>query len=253
MDLTAKLLKVYLVDKQLRGLQSRLRAAERFHTDQSTQLEQLDTKKGSLEGQLRQITAVVADNEGEMKRLDQKMATIREQMNSAQTNKEYKAFLTEMNTFKAERDRLETAALEQMTKAEELRKQVAELTGQREQREQVQKVAAGEKTQRADEIKDRVEELKRQRQAAAAEVPPDTLAKLELLLRQRGDDAMAPIEIQDRKRHEYTCGSCMMSLPVESVSGLLSTGKLTFCVSCQCILYLDEESAKAMQPQASKR
>lgn len=253
MDLTAKLLKVYLVDKQLRGLQSRLRAAERFHTDQSTQLQQIDTKKGSLESQLRQMQAVIADNEGEMKRLDERMATIREQMNTAQTNKEYKAFLTEMNTFKAERDRLETSALEQLTKAEELKKQVTELSGQREEREQVQKVAAGEKTQRADEIKDRVEELKNQRKLATADVPPDVLAKLELLIKQRGDEAMAPIEVQDRKRHEYTCGSCMMSLPVESVSGLMSSGKLTFCVSCQCILYLDEEAAKAMQPAASKR
>ncbi len=253
MDLTSKLLRVFLVEKQLRGLQTRLRSAERFHSDQSAQLQQLDTKRTSLESQLRQITAVAADQEGEVKRLDEKMAVIREQMNSAQTNKEYKAFLTEMNTYKAERDRLETGALEQMAKAEELRKQVAELAAQRGEREQVQKVAAGEKTQRADEIKDRVEELKAQRKAAAAEVPPDALKKLELLIKQRGDEAMAPIEVQDRKRHEYTCGSCMMSLPVESVSGLMSSGKLTFCVSCQCILYLDEEAAKAMQPAASKR
>ncbi len=181
------------------------------------------------------------------------MATIRTQMDSAQTNKEYKAFLTEVNTFKADRDRLETAALELMAKADELKKQIAELSGKRGEREQVRKVAAGEREQRFKEIEVRVNELKAERIKLAADVPADTLTMYQRLIDQRGDEAMGPIEIQDRKRHEYTCGVCMMALPIDSVSGLLSSGKLTRCKSCECILYLEEATVKAMQPASSKR
>jgi predicted nucleic acid-binding Zn-ribbon protein len=187
-----------------------------------------------------------------MARLDAKMATIRKQMDEAQTNKEYKAFLTEINTFKADRDGLETKALELLTKSDELKKQVAELDGKRSERQQVQKVAAGERDQRFKEIETRLNELKAERAKLAAEVPSDVMSVFQRLIDQRGDEAMGPVEIADRKRHEYHCGVCMMALPVDVVSGLMSSGNLTLCKSCQCILYLDEEGKKAMQPGGSK-
>jgi predicted nucleic acid-binding Zn-ribbon protein len=250
MDVTAKLLRVFNVDKQLRGLQSRLGSAERFLGEQTKEIEGLDSKRSTLDAQLKTNAAQAADFEGEMARLDAKMATIRKQMDAAQTNKEYKAFLTEINTFKADRDGLETKALELMTKSDELKKQAAELDGKRSERQQVQKVAAGERDQRFKEIETRLNELKAERAKLAAEVPADVMSVFQRLVDQRGDEAMGPIEVADRKRHEYHCGVCMMALPVDVVSLLMSSGKLTLCKSCQCILYLDEEAKKAMEPSS---
>src|ERR1051325_473273 len=252
MDVTAKLVRVFSVDKQLRGLQSRLGSAERFLSEQTKEIEGLDSKRSSLESQLKSNTAQAADYEGEMARLDAKMATIRKQMDEAQTNKEYKAFLTEVNTFKADRDGLETKALELMTKSDELKKQLAELTGKRGEREQVQRVAAGERDQRFKEIETRLTELKAERAKLASEVPGDVMTMFERLINQRGDEAMGPVEVADRKRHEYHCGVCMMALPVDVVSGLLSSGKLTLRRSCPCILYCDEEAKKALDPGTAK-
>jgi predicted nucleic acid-binding Zn-ribbon protein len=253
MDVTAKLLRVFLVDKQLRGLKSRLAAAEKFLGSQNKELDGINSTRHTLETQLRGLQAQIADHEGEMKRLDARMATIRGQMDQAQTNKEYKAFLTEMNTFKTDRDKLETAALEFMAKADELRKQVAELESKSKERSQVRDVAATERDQRSSEIADRLKELTAERVKLAAEVPADIMVMYQRLLDQRGDDAMASVEVQDRKRHEFTCGACMMTVPVDSVSGLMSGGKLTTCKSCQCLLYMDQEAVKAMQPVGSKR
>ncbi len=253
MNVTSKLLSVFKVDKQFRGLRSRLSAAEKFLAEQTRQIEQIDAKKTSLDAQLRQLTGAGANFEGEMKRLDARMATIREQMNSAQTNKEYKAFLTEVNTLKAERDRQETSALEQMSKAEEIRRQIDELIKSRAERERVQSVATGERDARAAEIKDRLADLERQRESLAREIPKETLVVFERLVQTRGDEAMAHIEEVDRRRHEYHCGACMMALPIESVNGLLVSGKLTRCASCQCILYIEEELSKSMREPAGKR
>lgn len=255
MDVTAKLVRVFQVDKQLRGLQSRLKQAETFLAAQNRDLGVIDSKRATLEGQLKLYTAQAADLEGEMARLDAKMATLRKQMENAQTNKEYKAFLTEINTFKADRDAVETKALEAMGRCDEIRKQVAELQAQRGEREQVQKVAASDRDARFKEIESRVNELKAERATLSKEVPSDVMGMFERLVSQRGDEAMGPVEVQDHKRHEYTCGVCMMTIPVDSVSGLLSSGKLTRCKSCECILYLDEDARKAMQPRekVSKR
>jgi uncharacterized protein len=256
MDVTAKLLRVFQVDKQLRGLQQRLSQAETFLNAQNKELATIDGQRGAIEAQLKVNTAQAADLEGEMARLDARMTTIRTQMESAQTNKEYKAFLTEINTFKADRDGLETKALEIMSKSDELKKQLAELDGRRSERQQVQKVAAGERDARFKEIETRLNELKAERVKLAAEVPQDVMQMFDRLVQQRGDDAMGPVEVQDRKRHEYTCGVCMMSIPIDGVSGLMSSGRLTRCKSCECILYLDEEAKKAMTAPtkaASKR
>lgn len=248
MDVTAKLLQVYQVDKQLRGLRSRLTGAEKFLSDQDKGLTQIEARKRDLETQLKQHQVSAADAEGEVKRLDVKLATLRKQMETAQSNKEYKAFLTELNTFKADRDRFETVALEVMAKVDDLKRQLAELVGQRDEREKVRKVAASDRDARHGEIADRLKELSEQRAKLIGEVPADVMLMFQRLIDTRGDDAMASIEIVDAKRYEFHCAACMMSLPVDAVSGLLSSGKLTKCSSCQCILYLDDEGRKAMQP-----
>lgn len=253
MDVTSQLVRVYQVERQIRGLKSRLDSADKFLAEQNKELQQVDTKKSALDAQMKALTAQALNHEGEMKRLDARMATIREQMNTAQTNKQYQAFLLEMNNFKADRDKMETAALEVMAKVDELKKQVAEFDDARGQRLQVQRVASTERDTRFKEIEARLKELEEQRRSLAENVPAESLAVLTRLLQQRGEEAMATVQVEDRKRHEYTCGSCQMTIPMEAVSSLLARGVLTRCVSCQCILYLDEDAAKALQPASSKR
>lgn len=253
MSVTEKLLKVFLVDKQLRGLQSRLGGAEKFLAEQVKVLGDLDSRHKALDTNLKQAQVRAADLEGEVARLDAKLATLRTQMESAQTNKEYKAFLTELNTFKAERDRAEAGALEWTGKADEFRKQIAELDSQRGEREGLKRVASDDREKRHAEIRERVEELKKERALLAKDVPAEALSILDRLVAQRGEEAMATVEIHDFKRGEFTCAACMMSLPVESVSGLMSSGKMTRCVSCQCILYLDEAAREATQPPNKKQ
>ena len=87
MDVTSQLLKVYLVEKQIRGLQTRLKAAEKFLNEQDGQLSKIESKHSDLSTQLKRLQAKAADNEGEMKRLDERIRTVREQMNTARTNR----------------------------------------------------------------------------------------------------------------------------------------------------------------------
>ena len=63
MGVTDKLHRVFVVDRQIRGLQSRLRAAERFLSEQDKQIGQLETNLESLRSQLRQVTASSSNSE----------------------------------------------------------------------------------------------------------------------------------------------------------------------------------------------
>jgi predicted nucleic acid-binding Zn-ribbon protein len=247
MDVTARLVEVFHVDKQLRGLKSRLVGAEKFLADQDKDLTSLEGRRSGLDADLKKASAQAADAEGEMKRLDAKMATIRSQMDNAQNNKEYKAFLTELNTYKADRDKHEATALEFLGKAEEFKKQIAELAGRKDDREKVRKVAVSDRDARSNEIADRVRELEAQRAALVAQVPTEVMRDLQKLIDRRGDEAVGMVEIVDVKRHEFNCGVCMMSLPVDAVAMLASSGRLTRCASCQCVLYIDQEGKELIQ------
>ena len=163
MTVTGKLVRVYQVDKQIRGLKSRLRAAERFLSEQTRLLGELEAKKGAIEGQLRQLTASASNEEGEAARVNERIDELRERMNSARTNKEYKALLTEVNTLKEERARHEDEAIERLEKIEALRTQLSEIEAQHGERVRMTEVAQSERDAREAEIQDRLAELERER------------------------------------------------------------------------------------------
>jgi len=240
MSITHQLLKLFQVDKQLRGLRSRLDGAERFLEQQRGFLKDIEEKTSAITSQVKHLRAAIANDEGEAARIEAKIAAIREQINGLKTAKEYNAGLTELNTFKEAKTKHEDAAVEAMGRLESLESQAADLKKLKEERAKIVAGAESDRQTKEIEIKDRLQELKSQRDALAAEIPKESLSSLESLIKLRGDDAMAPVEVLDRRNLEYSCTACMMTLPVETVSAMLS-GRLTKCVSCHCIIYTEDE------------
>jgi hypothetical protein len=245
MSVTKKLLALFRVDKELQGLTTRLNAAERFLGEQTRQLAEISTQVSSLEAQLRQLQASANNAEGESKRLEAKIEELREKMNAAQNNKEYKALLSEVNNLKEQRSSFEDEAIGHLEKIEQIRTKLTELATKQAEREKVRGVAEAQRQERSDEIAGKLAELRTKRDTLAEQVPADALAIYDELLEQRGEDAMAPLEIVDRKRHEYVCGSSMMSVPVEIASSLMQ-GKLTLSPNDGCILYLTEQAEEIL-------
>lgn len=252
MNVTAQLLELFRVDKELRGLTSRLDQAERFLSEQQSLLGDLSKTKGSVEHQIKALKASVSNEEGEVARLDERVNTVREQMNQARNSKEYNAFLAELNNFKLEKSAAETRVLEAMNKIEELS---AKLEGMSTQHAERNKITQGAQTQRdagLAEIKDKLDQLKAKREELASAVPVTVRSEFEQVVRLRGDEAMAGVEIIDRRAYEASCSACMMAIPVEALSGLMS-GKLTKCPSCRCFLFLEEGAMDKAADKPTKR
>ena len=251
MSVTNQLLCVFRVDIEIRGLQSRLEAAERFLGEQTKKLADLGAQSDSLQTQIRQLKATTANAEGESERLKVRIDELREKMNSASTNKEYKAFLSEVNNLKEQRAVHDEQAIEGLEKVEELEAKLAELESSKTDRDKVRGVAESDRQKRADDIAGKLAELRAKRETLVADVPKHVMAIYQELLDNRGEDAMAPLEIVDRKRHEYVCGSSMMSVPVEVAASLIQ-GKLTISPNDGCILYLTEEAAEELSKAFKK-
>ena len=120
MNVTESLLRLYRVDRQLAGLKGRLTSAQRFLDGQLAQVAALDVKHDDAHKRLLKLKAEAGERDVEIASLDERITMLRERMNSASTNKEYKALLTEVNTHKAERGHIEDDALKLMARIEEL-------------------------------------------------------------------------------------------------------------------------------------
>lgn len=251
MSVTAQLLKVFRVEQQLRGLQSRLHVAERFLAEQEKQLGVVTGGHAKLLAELKGLKTTIAGEESEATSIDARMGKLRDQMNECKTNKEYSAFLAELNALKSKKDELERVELGQMERAEAVKAQVEALSASKAEREAIVSKARKDRDAHAHEIKDRLAQLNDERAELAKEIPGDALRLLAESLALHGDEAMSTVEVIDRRNHEWSCSNCQMTLPVELVNAI-SMNRLTRCNSCKCILFTQEDVVSKKKPKENE-
>jgi len=246
MALNDALRKLYLVDQQVRGLESRVSGARRHAEAQKQKLTNLQAELEQLNSQLQHAEATGGNLENEIASIDEKIEKLRQQMNAVRTNKEYSAMLVEVNTLKADRSKVEDRALEVMGEVETLKERASAKEAEIVEQRKVAELAERDLEQRYSEVGDRLEQLKAERAEAAKEVPADVLQVFDRLADSFDGEAMAPIIEQDRRRMEYVCGGCYMQIPVEKLNQLMTLDEMVRCPSCKRILYLEPELKEAM-------
>ena len=222
MSIYDKLQKLYVLDKQVRGMRSRLEAAQRRARVHQSKLDELNRQKAELADQRARAQAHAANLEGSARDIEGRIKALRERMNSVKTHKEYSAILVEVNTLKIEQGKLEEQALEQMTEVDTLAERIGQLQEQAADQQKLVDSAAREVEQCRQEVGGELDELTRQRDAAEQELPPEVRRQFNRLSEAYDGEAMAPIEEVNRRRMEYNCGGCYMQVPIEAVSALLA-------------------------------
>lgn len=242
MSLTEQLQRFFQVEQQIHALNSRVENAEIYLRAQSKKLEDLIRQEENLEGQQRKLAAVIGNFETEIKSVEERMEHLRAQMNEARTNKEYTATLTELKTLETDKDRIESETLTEMSKLEEIRGQIDELKALVTERRKIREVAEQQLEERRQAVAERLSELQGERAAAGDDIPEHAMRTYKDAAHLHEGEAMAEIVELDKRRHEYTCGACNMTLPMECYSSVLSNGKIiSTCPSCTRILYLGSE------------
>lgn len=246
MSLTDDLISLFHIDANVRGLRSRLESAQRYLDAQNRMLADLNQQREECEVRQRHVKATVGNLEGEVAVLDQRLEKLRDELNIATTNKQYTAVLTERNVVKNARSELEDRALEEMERIEETGTQLEAIAASIAEREKVRSVAESQLAQRHEEVGERLAELEVERETAAKVIPGAQLRIFDEMADCYDGEALGRIEEIDRRRREYACGSCHMSLPFETVAALLSGGEaIGRCTACGRILYLADETRGA--------
>jgi predicted nucleic acid-binding Zn-ribbon protein len=249
MSLMQALIKLNTVDSQLRGLRARVDNAQRHLNAQKQMMGQIQTQLDELQARKRHAQAAIGNIESEIGSLDAQIEKYRSDLNTAVTNKQYTAVLSEMNTVKVKRQELEEQELEQMSQIEDLEAKMTEVQGLFEERQQICSKAESELAERKAEISDRLAELEEDRNRAAADVPGDALAIFEELADDYDGEAMAPIEEVNRRHREYVCGACNMQVTFNQVTtAVCGSDTLLRCTACTRILYMQDELRGALTP-----
>ena len=186
-----------------------------------------------------QLTTIQSDRlELELKTRDEEIAKLRASLNSARTNKEYAAVLTQLNTTRADNSKIESQILELMkdieadqTESHKIQQQIEE---QKTKLEQIRK----ESEQLATKYEAEIDQIQSEWDEAAKDVSAEYLETFKRVADTYDGEAVAVIEQQGGRTGAYTCGGCFMGVTTESVNMLMTKDEVIRCPNCTRILVL---------------
>ncbi len=235
------LVKLFEADKRLREAQNNLENASRSVRLAERRVKDLTERVSASQVQLRQQQAQYARTDLEIKTLESHIEKLRAQQQSAKNHKEYQAFLTEINTRKIDKGKLEDEALNAMGQVEKSQKELADLTAQLEGENRKLGEIRQQLSGRLAELQAEVDRLQPQRDEAAKALPASALNMFDRLAKHHEGEALAAVTRPSRRVEEYSCGACHMGLVVNIYNRLHSRDELVTCPNCHRLLYIPEE------------
>jgi len=236
----AALLHLQSIERQLVEVRSRLRMRQNAVAAQQRKIDQFRSDWGEFNRRRLDRRKEADRLELDLRQREEKVAGLRGVLNTAKTNKEYAAVLTQINTLKADNAKLEDQALKVIGETESLKAEAdgvqAKIDDEEKRLESVKSSVAGE----IEKLNTMLAELSTQRAEAILHVPSEELVLFERIADKLGGNAMARIDIEGKKPpFSYVCGGCFMTLNAEHVNALQSRDEVRTCGSCGRILYLE--------------
>lgn len=235
------LVKLLLADQALRAAQGRLESASRSVRLQERRIAELNEKLKLTQQQLREQQSKAGNLDLDMKSRDARIEKLRTQQQNSKNHKEYQAFLTEINTEKIDKGKVEEEWLKVQEGVEKLQSEVKSLAQQLEADTKTCEQTKQQLGGRLAELQGEVDRLKPAREEAAAAVPSKARDSFERLADRYEGEAMGSIGKPDRRREEYICNSCNMSLVADIYNRLHSRDEMVICPNCRRMLYIPDE------------
>jgi len=235
------LVKLFRADQDLREAQAKLDAATKNVRIQDRRVKDLTEKLKAQQQSLREVQTKSSQFELDIKSRDERIEKLRTQQQNAKNNKEYQAFLIEINTEKVDKSKSEDEMLKAMQEVETRSADVKDLTAQVESDSAKLATMQAEITETIKQLQAEVDSLKPARDEAAAALPQKARDAFERIVDKMEGEALAPISKPDKRREEYICGGCHMELVVDVYNKLHSRDEIVFCPSCRRILYIPDD------------
>jgi predicted nucleic acid-binding Zn-ribbon protein len=235
------LVKLFKADTRLREAQRRLNAVTRNVRLQQEKASDLAARRDATHAELNRAKAKSAELDLEIKSRDEKIESMRTQQSAAQTNREYQAFLVQINTHKVDRGKIEDDMLKLIDQAEKMQGDLAVLTTQAETEAAKLQQMHGDIDARVKMLSDEVAAAQPERDEAAAGISARARELFDKLADKFDGEAMAPIEKPHPKREEYICSVCNLDLTLDVYNRLHTRDEPVMCPSGNHLLYIPDD------------
>ncbi len=232
------LIKLQSVENQLRAIKAKILRSRRNVIIQENRVRSLqnalDAKKEEI-----QLTKIQSDRlDLDLKTKDATIAKYRAALNTAKTNREYAAVLTELNTNKADSTKLENQLLDLMKNIETDEKDCTEISRQVEEEKQRLDTIRKESDEKVAVYEGQVEGVQKDWDSAAESIPAEQLQTFRRVADTYDGEALASVEQQDGRVQIFSCGGCFMGVPTDLANLLMTRDEVIRCPNCTRILVL---------------
>ncbi|MBN2181848.1 MAG: hypothetical protein JW715_08020 [Sedimentisphaerales bacterium] len=235
------LMKLQSIENRLRVEKGKLARCRRNVVIQENLIRSLQNALEAKKEEV-QLSKVQSDRlELELKGNDENIAKLRASLNSAKTNKEYAALLTQLNTTKADNSKIETQTLELLKDIEADESECQEIQKQIDEQKQTLEQTRKESEALAVKYQKQIDEIQAEWDQVAKSVPSEQLEIFNRVAETYDGQAVVEIEEQEGNKGAYSCGGCFMGITAESVNMLMTRDDIIRCPNCTRILVLSEK------------
>ena len=234
------LIKLQSDENRLRAVKSKLARCRRTVIFQENQLRTLQNGVEAKKEEIKMTRIQVDRLELELRQHDETISRLRAALNMAKTNREYSAILTELNTSKADNSKIESQALDLMKNIEADQASAAEVQVQIDEHKTRLDLSRKDTEVQAVEHEAEIAEIQVEWDAAAKDVPTETLHIFKRVAETYDGEALAVAGKQNEKVEAFSCGGCFMGIPAEIVNRLMTGDEIIRCSNCTRILILKE-------------
>lgn len=235
------LVNLFKADQRLRDARERLDAAARGVRVQERRANDLAEKLRLAQQAQNHQKSRYLQLELDIKTRDAHIEKLRTQQQTTHNNREYQAFLVEINTSKVDRGKVEDEAMKLVETMDKGKGEVASLQTQLDGEKAKLETMKAQINDALAALQKEVDELVPDREAAAKAVPAKAREVFERLADHHEGEALSAIGKPDRRREEYLCMACNMELAQDVYNKLRVRDDLVYCPSCRRILYIPED------------
>jgi uncharacterized protein len=169
----------------------------------------------------------------QLKSSEAKIKELQIKLNTAQSNREYQAFVEQIGASEMANSVLMDEILEAMDKLQEYKERIVQTTAELAAAKQKLDEVRAKVSQQEPELTADIKRLEGDLITAETSLPPEIRDPYQRVVKHLGEDALAPLD------NQY-CGGCNQQIPLNVYSQIMMN-QPAFCKTCGRLLYVKED------------
>lgn len=232
------LLRLQEIETKLWALRDSLSAKSRSVSAQERKLKQLEQQTEQKRDQLMHAQADAASQELDIKNQEAEIGKLRNALNTARTNKEYDAIISQINSDRTEIARLEEKALAVLTRIDQVDAECRQTQEQITQAQQHLEFLRHAQEEAHAHSQQDLAKLEQDKSSMTDSIPAPVLNQFHRVGQSYNGQAMAAVTQNDPPQSAYCCSGCYMSITIDTVDVLMSKDDIRQCPNCRRLLYV---------------